>query len=238
MTLEVLQSREQIAAGRGALRRRGLSFATPHWRNWLARCRLLPGTLRIGDELKSWDVLKTAEFIEARVPKDAPVLDIGAFGSELPPVLHTLGYTRISAIDLNPRIARMPFADAIDYRVANFLQAPYADGSFAAITAISVIEHGFDGTALARELARLLRPGGYFIASFDYWPDKVSTAGIRMFGMDWTIFSRDDVAQFLSVAGEHGLVPSGALQFEAPSPAIFWAERNYTFAWLVLQRAG
>lgn len=238
MTLEILQSRSQILAGRRELRRRGLSFATAPWRTWLTRFRLAPRALRIGDQLKSWDVLKTAEFIEARVPKDAPLLDIGAFGSELPPVLHRLGYTRVSAIDLNPGIAAMPFADAIDYRVGNFLRAPYADGSFAAVTSISVIEHGFDGATLARELQRVLRPGGYFIASFDYWPDKISTAGIRMFDMSWTIFSRDDVAQFLRVAAAHGLTPCGPLQFDAPSPAIFYAERRYTFAWLVLQRAG
>jgi SAM-dependent methyltransferase len=237
LALEVLQSRSQILAGRRELRRRGLSFATSQWRTWLARYRLLPRGLRIGDHLKSWDVLKTVEFIEARVPKDAPLLDIGAFGSELPPVMHRLGYSRVSAIDLNPGIAAMPFAGVIDYRVGDFLRSPYPDGSFAAITAISVIEHGFDGAALSGELQRLLRPGGYFIASFDYWPDKISTAGIRMFDMSWTIFSRDDVARFLSQAAERGLVPCGPMQFDAQSPAIFYAERRYTFAWLVLQRA-
>jgi len=183
-------------------------------------------------------VLKTAEFIEAQVPKDAPVLDIGAFGSELPPLLHRAGYEQVSAIDLNPAITAMPFADAIDYRVGNFLHAPYPDASFAAISATSVIEHGFDGPALARELQRLLRPGGYFIASFDYWADKVSTAGIRMFDMSWTIFSREDVVQFLRQFAERGLVPCGPLQFEAQSPAIFHAKRSYTFAWLALRRTG
>src|SRR5262245_40849496 len=110
MALEVLQARSEIIEGRRALRARGVSSLSPAWREWLARIRL---TIKVGDDLKSWDVRKTAEFIEASVPRDAPVLDIGAFASEIPPLLHQLGYRRIAGIDLNPGITRMPFAGTI-----------------------------------------------------------------------------------------------------------------------------
>lgn len=235
MTLEVLQTREQIAEGRCELRRRRISFATPQWKSWLRRHGLAKPGIQIGDELKSWDVLKTAQFIETHLAKDAAILDIGAFGSELPPLLWALGYRRVSGIDLNPAVGHMPFAGSIDYRVANFLAAPYPDHSFDAVTAISVIEHGFDGEILATQLARLLRPRGYFIASFDYWPEKISTAGMRMFDMSWTIFSRQDVQEFLRLCEHHDLAPCGPLQFEVPSPSISYAGKQYTFAWLVLQ---
>jgi SAM-dependent methyltransferase len=182
MTLEVLRFKRQIEEGRHTLRQRGLSFATPEWKAVLLRYRLLPG-VRIGDRVKSWDVLKTVEFIEAHAGKDAPILDIGAYACELPLILHQLGYRRVAAVDLNPDIVRMPHAGAIDYRVGDFLRAPFPDRSFAAVTAISVIEHGFNGEALAAEVARLLRPGGFFIASFDYWPEKISTDGQDIFGM-------------------------------------------------------
>lgn len=236
MTLEVLQTREQIAEGRRELRRRRISFATPQWKSWLRRHRLARHGIQIGDELKSWDVLKTAQFIDGHLAKKAAILDIGAFGSELPPLLWALGYRRVSGVDLNPAIKQMPFAGSIDYRVANFLAAPYQDHSFEAVTAISVIEHGFDGEALAAQLARLLRPRGYFIASFDYWPEKIDTAGIRMFDMSWTIFSRQDVEEFLRVCHRHALAPCGPLRFEVQSPPISYAGKRYTFAWLVLQR--
>ena len=235
MTLEVLQSQEEIKTGRRTLRRRGLSFVLPYWRAWLTRHGLMPGT-QVGDKVKSWDVLKTVQFIEQHVAKDSPVLDIGAYASEVPPILCRVGYRRVSALDLNPDLLKMPLADKIDYRVGNFLQAPYPDGSFVAVTAISVIEHGFDGSRLAAEIARLLRPGGFFIASFDYWPEKISTDGQDIFGMSWTIFSRLEIEKFVAMAGERGLQPFGPMNFAASDKPVSCFGRNYTFAWLVLQK--
>jgi len=235
MTLEVLCFSRQIEEGRHALRQRGLSCATPEWKAILQRYRLLPG-FRIGDRVKSWDVLKTVEFIESHAGKDAPVLDIGAYASEVPLILHRLGYRRIAAVDLNPDIVRMPYAGAIDYRVGNFLRAPFPDRCFAAITAISVIEHGFNGEALAAEVARLLKPGGFFIASFDYWPEKISTDGQDIFGMSWIIFSKPEVEQFIALAKSRGLVPYGPMDFSAGGKPISCFGRDYTFGWLVLKR--
>lgn len=235
MTLEVLQSEQQIREGRRALRRRGLSFLPSPWSTWLSRYRLAPG-IRVGDDLKSWDVLKTAEFIEQHVAKDAPVLDIGAYASEIPPVLCRMGYQRVSALDLNPDLAKMPFPDKIDYRVGNFLQAPYADGSFAAVTAISVIEHGFDGEKLVAEMARLLKAGGFFIASFDYWPEKIATDGQDIFGMSWTIFSRPEIEGLMATAAGKGLSPVGPMSFASGDKPISCFDRDYTFAWMVLQK--
>jgi len=235
MTLDVLQSTQQIKEGRHTLRRRGLSFQAPTWSTWLARYFPMPG-ITVGNDLKSWDVLKTAEFIEQHVAKEAPVLDIGAYASEIPPILCRMGYQRVSALDLNPNLAKMPLADKIDYRIGNFLRAPYANGSFAAVTAISVIEHGFDGQALAAEVARLLRPGGFFIASFDYWPDKIATEGQDIFGMSWTIFSRREIENFIATAESNDLKPHGSMNFAAGDKPISCFNRDYTFAWMVLQK--
>ena len=235
MTLEVLQSRQQVRQGRRTLRLRGLSFLPSAWRTWLSRHFPMPGIM-VGDDLKSWDVLKTAEFIEQHVAKEAPVLDIGAYASEIPPVLCRMGYQRVSALDLNPNLAKMPLADRIDYRIGNFLRAPYADNSFAAITAISIIEHGFDGEKLATEMARMLKAGGFFIASFDYWPEKISTDGQDIFGMSWTIFSRLEIEHFIATAGSKGMKPFGPMNFAMGDKPISCFNRDYTFAWMVLQK--
>lgn len=77
-------------------------------------------------------------------------------------------------------------------------------------------------------------PGGYFIASFDYWPDKIETAGERIFGLDWMIFSDRDVSDLISRAKRHGLTPTGPLEQGATDAPVHFAGRRYTFGWLAL----
>lgn len=235
MTLEVLHSEDQIRTARRQLKARGLSYVTPSWKRFLHRYSPTP-KMNIGDELKSWDMLKTVEFVERHARKNDAILDLGAFGAELPFILHALGFSGIVGVDLNPDVVKMPLAGAVRYEIGDFMHTGYADDSFSFITAISVIEHGFKGEALAAELGRLLRPGGHFIASFDYWPDKVSTDGVNIFGMSWTIFSKLEVEQFIAMAKSTGLVPYGPLEFSAGDKPISCFGRDYTFAWIVLQK--
>jgi len=144
--------------------------------------------------------------------------------------------SNIFGIDLNQDIVRMPYNDSIHYSVANFMHTSFPDESFEAVTAISVIEHGFNSTNLLLELSRILKPGGYFIASVDYWKDKISTDGLTAFGMDWMIFSREDLQSFFNNAARYGLYPVGDMDFETEEKVISWNGREYTFAWFVLQK--
>lgn len=235
MCVEVLKSKTEIKTARRELRCRGLSFTSPLWKH-LACKSGLSKAVDVGDELKSWDVLKTALFLENNVSKSSPILDIGAFASELPCILFKLHYSEVAGIDLNPDIKKMPYAEFVRYEVADFMHTPFQNESFDAITAISVIEHGFNSHGLLRELSRLLRPGGYFVASFDYWPDKINTDGISIFGMDWKIFSALEVNAFLQEAATYDLAPCGEVDLTGGSKAISCGHKDYTFAWLALRK--
>jgi SAM-dependent methyltransferase len=235
MTLEVLKNRTEIQGARAEMRRIGIDCATPRIVSALREIGLMPGIV-LGDREKSWDVLKTVGFLERAVPKDAPVLDIGAYASEVPCALLKTGYTDLAGIDLNPAVRSMPHADRIRYVIGDFMESPFADGAFRAVTAISVIEHGFDGGKLLAELVRLIQPGGYFLASIDYWPEKVDTTGIRVFGMDWTIFSEANLRDFLIEAKQFGFSPSGDLDFTARDRTVSWMGKRYTFAWIALRK--
>lgn len=235
MSVQVLKSKAEIEKARRELRRRELSFAIPRWRR-LAGKLGISSSIDVGDELKSWDVLKTVEFIESHTSKSDPILDIGAFASELPCILHKLQYSNVAGIDLNPDIKKMPYADAVRYEVSDFMRTPFESESFQVITAISVIEHDLNSKLLLAEVSRLLHPGGYFVASFDYWPDKVDTSGISFFGMDWNIFSEQEVRGFLAEASEYGFTPAGEMNLASVDRPIKCAQKNYTFAWLVLQK--
>ena len=236
MSAHVLKFKWEIESARQELRRRGLSSMSPWWENALQFLGVGSG-IKVGDRRKSWDILKTAAFLEEKMPKHAPILDIGAYASELICVLHRLGFGNLFGVDLEPRVKLMPFARAIHYEIGNFMRTSFADGSFQAITAISVIEHGFKSQPLLLEVSRLLRPDGYFIASFDYWPRKLDTAGVKLFGMDWNIFSAEEVHRFIAEAGADRLALVGEVDLEVWEAPISYAERDYTFAWLALQKS-
>ena len=100
----------------------------------------------------------------------------------------------------------------------------------------AITDAGADADRLMGEVSRLLAPGGCFLASFDYWPDKIPTDGIRIFDMSWLIFSREDVDAMVARAAAHGLVPEGPLAFEGGERTISFAERDYTFAWIAFRK--
>jgi SAM-dependent methyltransferase len=233
--MQVLQEKMQISKARQELIGKNLSFICSPLTAFLRRFGIIDG-VTVGDKVKSWDVLTTLNFIEKQLEKNAPILDIGCYASEVITALHKLGYSNLTGVDLNPGLQKMPYSDVIRYEIGNFMYTKFEDASFQAITSISVIEHGFEEQPLLREMSRLLKPGGYFIASFDYWPDKIDTTGVKIFGMDWKIFSEQEILTFVSHAANYGLFPVGEMISSSRKKVINCAERQYTFAWLSLKK--
>lgn len=221
----------QITAATRALEARGLRDASPPVS--LAR-RLARRLLRRPDPslvLKTWDVERAADAFSARLDPADPVLDMGCFACEMLPVLKRLGFSELYGIDLNPAVAQMPYADTIHYTVGDMLATPWPDGHFAGVSAISVIEHGVGDEQLCREVSRLLRPGGIFIFTTDYWPQKVPTAQ-RIFDLDWRIFDAAEIEALTRTARAHGLHPVSdpTPALRAPrSPAVHFDGKDYTF---------
>ncbi|PPC95361.1 MAG: hypothetical protein CTY33_01045 [Methylotenera sp.] len=235
MSMKVLKNNSQIESARKELINRGASCLESPFQTLLRRFRLHSG-VKLGDKIKSWDVLETLKFLDQNIQKHDPVLDIGCYASEIIVALHKQGYTNLTGADLNPELNLMPGQGSIRYETTNFMHTPFPDASFKAITSISVIEHGFDAHALLKEMSRLLQSGGYFIASFDYWPEKIDTAGIKFFGMDWLIFSKDDVANFIQLANSYGFKAVGDFNANSEDTPIECGGKKYTFGWLVLEK--
>jgi SAM-dependent methyltransferase len=239
MSISVLQRRADIEAAAARLRARGLQ---PRRGDgdllWSTRCLLRTRHRpRRPDVIKSWDVDLTIRTIEAHVRRDERVVDLGAENSAILYALARLGYQELHGVDLNPELARAPRSDRIRYHVGDFHAMPFlSDGSCTAVTAISTIEHGWRGRDLLLEVSRILRPGGRFIASTDYWPDKLDTSDQDVFGLSWTIFSRVEMQALLAEAASVGLVPVGDVDLDASEPVIEWRDRRYTFLHMILSR--
>jgi SAM-dependent methyltransferase len=240
----VLSSRQQVDDAWEKLRRDAVVDELPP--GLVARAKRLlrrpnAATALVPDPRKSWDVLRALDAIQERCDRGDAVLDMGSVGCAIAPALHRLGYRDVHGIDLDPQVELMAHADAVDYRVGDMTATPYDDASFCAITAISVIEHGFQPEPLLREVARLLRPGGFFFFSTDYWPDKIDTSHIRLFDMTWDIFSADEIERFVAAGEKVGLQPASASFAaglrEVGEPTISYQGFDYTFLAGALVRA-
>lgn len=233
--LKVLQSMQEVERARALLEQRSLSFLIPPRAPGLLD-RFRAPHIAVGDTLKSWDVSLIAQTIDAHVSKDDHVLDMGAFGSEILLVLQAMGFRKLTGVDLNPLVRQMPMADRINYTVCDFNRTPFPSGSMGAITSVSAIEHGNSTGPLLQEVSRLLKVGGIFAGSTDYWPEKIATDGIEMFGLSWTIYSRQEMQDFFKAAADVGLEPLGECEFNASGRPVHCADRDYTFAAFFLRK--
>jgi len=236
MAMKVLQDKVQISKARQELINKGVSFIESPLQSLMRKLKLKP-RIAIGDRVKSWDVLSTVNFLESHVKKNEPILDIGCYASEVIVALHKLGYSDLMGADFNMGLRKMPHQDFIKYEISDFMHTKFEDASFQAITSVSVIEHGFNGQLLLKEMSRLLKPGGYFIASFDYWPEKIDTTGLKYFGLDWRIFSKDEIRSFVVDAAGYGFSPVGEMMYGVKDKPIFCGGKHYTFAWLALKKS-
>jgi SAM-dependent methyltransferase len=234
----VVLEQGQIAAATRELQRQGLVDPAPAVG---AGERMVRRLLRRPDPAlvaKTWDVQRSLDAFVARLEPDDAILDIGCFACDMLPALKRLGYHNLFGIDLNPAVLQMPDADVIDYTVGDLLSTPWPDSHFAGISAISVIEHGVPDDELCREVSRLLRPGGVFVFTTDYWPQKIVTTE-RMFDRDWRIFDATEIEALIAVARSHNLHPAsepGNTIRETSSPAIHFAGKDYTFLYGALIR--
>ena len=230
MTFRVLQSWAENKRARQTLTERGLGFwpaVAP--RRLLDRLRGQPPIV-VGEYNKSWDVLLSIDAVAEHAGRNDLVVDLGAFASEVPVALYLAGFRHVVGVDLNPRIRSMPFPRQIDWRVGDMTATDIASGTAAAVVAISSIEHG-DPRHVLREAARLLKPGGIFAGSTDYWPQKIVTDEVTMFGLPWRIFSSEEILRFIADAERYDLRPAGSVELLANEGCIDACDRLYTFGW-------
>jgi SAM-dependent methyltransferase len=123
------------------------------------------------DQLHARGVIATREQAErAGLRPGMHVLDLGCGIGGAARVLVAECGCRVTAIDLTPEFVaaareltlRCGLADRIDFRAANALDLPFPEESFDHVWCQYVTMNIADRAGLARQVARVLRPGGRF----------------------------------------------------------------------------
>lgn len=204
----------------------------------LTRLRVVPHQ----DRPKNWDTRFALATVLANTSPRDRVLDAGAaLYSALLPSLALYGYESLHGVNLIFR-KRQRFGP-VDYIPGDLTKTPYPDGHFAAVTCLSVIEHGVPLEAYFREMSRILAVGGILVTSTDYWQDPIDTGGQSAYGVPITIFTRAQVLEMLALAERFGLFPKApiaASDLACRDRVVRW-ERfglDYTFAAFTLEKRG
>jgi 2-polyprenyl-3-methyl-5-hydroxy-6-metoxy-1,4-benzoquinol methylase len=234
--MQILESYDQIIVARKELVKKKVSFLQNYYLCKLIKILRLP-IISFCAFNKSWDYFLTFEFIESNLNFNCKILDVGCFQSEILPILKRGGYSNIYGIDIDTKIKRMPYQSQINYYNENFFENSFPDNFFDCLTCLSVIEHGFNEDLFFSQFSRILKKGGFLILSFDYWENKINTDNIKMFQMNWNIFSKEEVLGILNnVEVKYKLKLVGNPKFKCSNYVINCANKDYTFAWLVLQK--
>jgi SAM-dependent methyltransferase len=109
-----------------------------------------------------WDADLFREEILRILRVDATVLDLGA-GDGLVGKMGFRGLVRrVSGVDPDPRVLENPLLD--EAKIGRAESIPYPDESFDVVFANNVLEHIESPDLAFREISRVLKPGGVFLA--------------------------------------------------------------------------
>ena len=236
MVTSLLSKYKDIHDARRELKAKKLSFIDPGWKRLLRRATR-DNEGGIGDFLKSWDVNLAYKFIDDNINAEDKIVDLGCHKSELVPVLNAAGYKNLYGIDLNENTRFSINPKNFTFKKGNFYKMPIENETMNCVSAISVIEHGYDGDGLFREVSRVLKPHGFFIASYDFWPTKVDVMGKQFFGLPWIIFDNSAVNEMDAFAKCYSMKKLKAPEtFNLTEPIIKFDGFEYTFAMSIYQK--
>lgn len=225
--IEVLKSKIQIEQSREELRRLGADSNSGFSRKLYQTLFFLRFRKKAEDVAvnKSWDVLQILTLIEKLMPdKNSAIYDMGSYNCEIPLALWWRGYRKIFAADFNPigRAIRW-YGNRIQFRQENFYESSITPHSLDVITALSVIEHGFEKVNFFKVCHSLLRPGGLVIITTDFHKEKISIpSDFTIFNLSYMIFSSQEIRDLVLDADKNGFeliktdLPNGWDESEYP----------------------
>jgi|SRR3989344_2156603 len=193
--------------------------------------------------VKNWDMAQIASILRNK-PKNIKILDMGCGGSSVLRFCFKNKFKYIYGIDLtidfHDRWQQLMYWKNNNYRlpyhlsVQSVTKTNFKNHFFDILICLSVIEHNVILEKFICESSRILKKGGYLYVSTDYWENKINTFdspvnyGIKP-GKDWSIFSKQEIKNFILIAGNYGLELVKKEFPQVKQQVINWNSKNYTF---------
>lgn len=185
------------------------------------------------DSQKNWDLALTLSLLLNYTKVDEFVLDAGS-GSKavFARSAKSLGYSRVYACDLQEIVV-----PNIEKSRQNIEATNYPSSFFSFIACHSVIEHGVSIETFFSEMYRILKPGGIFAVSTDFWPEYEDYSHLFPYGVDnspMKLYDNNTLNDLFSIASTLGFKVPNRTNFEPPEERpIIWErmKAEYTFVW-------
>ncbi len=193
---------------------------------------------RYDHPFKVWDGARMLSYLLHHTQPSAAVIDFGSGPhSNVLRWLELYGYRDLRGVDLI--FNRSKRRGAIRYFGDDIHRTRFEDRSFECAIAQSVIEHNVRIPVFLEEAKRILKPGGHLLVSTDFWPEKVDTTGVPMYGAKWNIFSRSELVSAVEEAERIGFhFQDGSLDLSVGDPVVQVLGKEYTFAFIALRSEG
>lgn len=141
------------------------------------------------------------------VPSDGVLADLGGGTGELGAgVAHELDARAVIIDPTRQMLRRVDARPWVSVRLASAEALPFPDDYFDAVVCCDAFHHVRDQDAAARQIARIVRPGGgvLMLEMDPRGPDRFWALLERLVGEPAGFRTPDDMAQFLSTHGIHG----------------------------------
>lgn len=114
------------------------------------------------DHAANWDDEYLRSAVLARLQSDMVILDLGAGAGRVEQMNFRGTARKVVGLDPDPRVRDNPFLDEAHVGMSDHL--PFPDECFDLVVCDNVLEHLESPESTLNEVARVLRPGGRFIA--------------------------------------------------------------------------
>lgn len=111
-----------------------------------------------------WDNRLFGEILETRIKPDSKCLDFGAGRGNIKQMNFANRASFVAGVDPDTAIFENPFLNEAKLLDLSNPVIPYKSATFDVVFSANVIEHISDPVFTFKEIARVLKPGGYFLA--------------------------------------------------------------------------